>query len=86
MASRHDRTLRDVFELPTKASIPWSDIETMFRHFGASVDERAGSRVAVTLNGVRAVFHRPHPEKEAKRWLVERVRDFCREAGLTPES
>jgi hypothetical protein len=84
MSSRHERTLADVFHAPSKANIAWSDIEAMFRNAGAVVEERAGSRVAVKLNDVRAVFHRPHPEKEASRWTVETVRAFCREAGLIP--
>ncbi len=31
---------------------------------GAEITEGRGSRVRVALKGVRAVFHRPHPEKE----------------------
>src|SRR5271157_1693948 len=32
----------------------------------AEVTEGQGSRVRVALNGVRAVFHRPHPRKETE--------------------
>ena len=85
MGSRHERTLRQVFEEPTPANLLWSDIEKMFRYFDGHLEERAGSRVAVELNGRFSVFHRPHPQKEAKRHLVRAVRDFCIEAGLTPE-
>jgi hypothetical protein len=38
----------------------------------------------VELNGVRAVFHEPHPEKEAAKGAVEAVRDFLIAAGVTP--
>ena len=31
---------------------------------------RRGSRVRIALNGVRAVFHRPHPQKETDRGAV----------------
>ena len=47
------------------SNIPWSDVEALFVALGAEVTEGHGSRVRVALNGVRAVFHRPHPEKEA---------------------
>ena len=38
----------------------------------------------VTLNGVRAVIHRPHPEKEAGKLMVHSVRDFFQNAGVRP--
>jgi len=28
---------------------------------GAEVSEGSGSRVRIALNGVKAIFHRPHP-------------------------
>ena len=85
MSSRHERTLREVFSEPTKANIEWDRIERMLKHYGAHLEERAGSRIAIELNGVRSVFHRPHPEKEAKRAQVRDVRDFCTEANLKPK-
>ena len=36
------------------------------------------------LNGVDAVFHRPHPAKETDRGALRSVRRFLREAGVTP--
>jgi len=47
-----------------QAGIPWADIEKMLRHYGAELSERRGSRVRIALNGVRAVFHRPHPQRK----------------------
>ena len=81
---RHERTLRDVFADPVKSSIRWVDIEAMFRHHGAEISEGAGSRVRVVLNGVRAVFHRPHPKRETDRGAVRSVRRFLIEAGVRP--
>lgn len=57
----------------------------MLKHFGAEVTEGRGSRIRVALNGVRAVFHRPHPEKETDRGAVNSVQRFIREAGLGKE-
>ena len=65
-------------------NIDWQDIESLFIALGAEVNEAAGSRVWVTLNGVRAVFHRPHPEKEAGKLMVHSVRDFFENAGVRP--
>lgn len=60
---RHEKTLRALFADPVRASIAWADVESMLVHFGAEVSEGRGSRVRIVLNGVRAVFHRPHPRK-----------------------
>ena len=79
-----ERTLVAVFDDPIRANIAWSDIESMLRHYGAEISEGRGSRVRVALNGVRAVFHRPHPEKETDKGAVRSVRRFLMEAGVTP--
>ena len=84
MSGKHARTLRAIFADPVRANINWSDVEALFTHLGADVSEGAGSRVRVALNGVRAVFHRPHPEKETDKGAVRSVRRFLAEAGVTP--
>jgi hypothetical protein len=86
MASRHLRCLADVFEEPTRANIVWDDVERMLTYFGAHIEERAGSAVAVKLNDCVAVFHRPHPQKEAKRHAIRSLRDFLTAAGVVPDS
>ena len=57
------------------------DIESMLKAVGAEITEGAGSRVRVALNGVRAVFHRPHPQEETDRATVRSMRRFLIEAG-----
>lgn len=70
MAGKHLRTLQDVFATPVKSNIQWKDIEKMLLALGAEVTEGSGSRVRIALNGVRAVFHRPHPRKETDKGAV----------------
>jgi hypothetical protein len=41
--------------------------------------------VRVYLMGVRAVFHRPHPEPETDKGALKSMRRFLREAGIRPE-
>lgn len=36
-------------------------------------------------NDVKAIFHRPHPRKEAKKGAVVSMRRFLTEAGVTPD-
>ncbi|MBI3598097.1 MAG: type II toxin-antitoxin system HicA family toxin [Nitrospirae bacterium] len=84
MGSKHRKTLEAVFEKPEQANIPWSDIETLFGSLGAEITEGNGSRVRVFLKGVRAVFHRPHPRKEANKGAVKSVRRFLETVGVKP--
>jgi len=51
---------------------------------GAEISEGQGSRVRVALNGVRAVFHRPHPQKETDKGALKSVRRFLAEAEVMP--
>lgn len=82
---KHDDVLRAVFEEPTRGNLPWRDIEAALRNKGAEITEGRGSRVRVALNGVRAVFHRPHPAKEADKGTVRSVRRFLVNAGVEPD-
>ena len=81
---KHDKTLRAIFAEPVRANIRWADIESLLGHLGAEIAEGEGSRVRVALRGVRAVFHRPHPEKETDKGAVRSVRRFLMEAGVMP--
>jgi hypothetical protein len=85
MAS-HEKTLQAIFEKPTRADIAWRDIEALFHHLGARVVEGKGSRVRITLNGVPAVFHRPHPKKEASKPCVKNVRKFLANTGVRSDA
>ena len=84
MNSRHQRTLQAIFENPVRANIVWADIESMLVACGAEISEGRGSRVRLALNGVRAVFHRPHPRKETDKGAVASMRRFLVEAGVEP--
>jgi hypothetical protein len=84
LAGKHRATLEAVFATPVRAGIAWRDIEALFVACGAEISEGQGSRVRVALNGVRAVFHRPHPQKETDKGAVKSVRRFLTEAEITP--
>jgi len=84
MNRRQQRTLESVFARLVRANIDWRDIESLLIALGAEVSEAKGSRVCVLLNGRTAVFHRPHPEKEAGKHMVRSVRDFLEYAGVRP--
>ena len=82
MTSKHSKTLKDIFEIPVRADINWADIESLLIALGADVSEGRGSRIRVALNGVRAVFHRPHPERITDKGAVKSIKRFLLEAGV----
>lgn len=81
---KHERTLAAVFADPVRANVPWADVEALLRHCGAEISEGSGSRLRIALNDVRAVFHRPHPQKETDKGAIKSMRRFLTEAGVTP--
>jgi hypothetical protein len=84
MTKKHARILEAIFAEPVRASVNWSDIEAMLEACGAEISKGKGSRVRIALRGVRAVFHRPHPQKETDKGALRSLRRFLTEAGVTP--
>ena len=84
MHRKHRKTLECIFADPAQAGITWRDIEALLIACGAELSEGQGSRVRVALNGVRAVFHRPHPQKETDKGAIKAVRRLLTEAEVTP--
>ena len=84
MKKVHQNTLNVIFSRPTRANILWSAVESLIRALGGEISEREGSRVAMRLNGIVAVFHRPHPQPETKKGAVDAVRQFLLSAGVKP--
>jgi len=52
--------------------------------FGADITEGNGSRICIALNGIRAVFHRPHPQRETDKGTIKSMRRFLIETGIQP--
>ena len=84
MNRKQRATLERIFADRTPADLAWRDIEALFHALGAAISEGRGSRVRVELNGVIAVFHRPHPSPNADRGAVKAVRVFLENAGAEP--
>lgn len=82
MNAKYEKTLERIFTDPVHADVRWRDVETMLVSLGAKIEEGRGSRVRVMLNGVAAVFHRPHPKPDTKTGAVKSLREFLTEAGI----
>jgi hypothetical protein len=84
MNSRHRKTLAAVFRKPTSGTIAWADIEALLVAAGCTIVEGSGSRVRFERDGQIASFHRPHPEKETKRYQVRDAAAFLDRLGVKP--
>ena len=71
-----------IFENPIRSDVEWKDIENLLIALDAILSEGKGSRVRIYLNGIRAVFHRPHPKKETNKGALKSMRRFLIEAGV----
>ena len=82
MNKKQRQTLNRILEKPERSDIPWSNVESLFKALGAEITEGRGSRVRVVLKDVKAVFHRPHPERVTEKGAVKSVRRILKEAGV----
>ena len=83
MNKKHRKTLEQIFHNPVQAGIVWKDIEAILQALGADISEGSGSRVRIALNGIRAVFHRPHPTDKG---AVVSMRRFLNEANINADT
>ena len=81
----HSKTLRAIFADPVSATIEWRAFEKLLVALGCEVIEGSGSPVRFVKNGVVASFHRPHPEKEARRYQVRDAREYLARLGYGDE-
>ena len=82
MNTKQQKIYDAIFKNPVQSNIEWQDIENLLKALGASISEGNGSRVRIELNGERAVFHRPHPEKVTDKGAVKSMRRFLENAGV----
>ncbi len=86
MNSKLRRTLDAIFETPTRPNIKFADIERLLIGLGGKLLESKGSAIRIVFpDGVQLNAHRPHPQKEAKRYQVEDARTVIKLLGKDPE-
>ncbi len=79
---KHKAILEAIFKIPVQSNVQWKDCEKLLLYLRAKISEGEGSRVKIVLNGVRAVFHRPHPRKEVDKGALVSLRKFLENAGV----
>ena len=79
---KHQKILDSIFVEPVRSNVILNDIEKLLKALGTEISKGRGSRVRLYLNGVKAVFHRPHPKKETDKGALKSMRRFLIEAGV----
>ena len=82
MNSKQKKVYERIFKNPVQSDIDWTEIENLLKSLGTNISEGNGSRGRIELNGERAVFHRPHPERVTDKGAVKSVRRFLDNAGV----
>jgi hypothetical protein len=84
MNSKHKKTLKAIFADQVNGNMEWREIEALLVAIGCRVLEGNGSTVTLEKDGLRATFHRPHPDKDALRYRVRDARNFLTELRVKP--
>ena len=82
MNSKQKKVYEKIFKNPVQSDIEWAEIENLLKSIGVNISEGNGSRVRIELNGERAVFHRPHPERVTDKGAIKSMRRFLDNAGV----
>ncbi len=83
MNHHHRKVLHSLFAHPVSGNISFKDVESVLKELGADIENRNGSRIAVTLNGKTHLFH--HVSHDLPKDEVAQIRKFLSESGITPE-
>ena len=84
MNAKHRKTLAALFASPVPRTLAFRDIESLLRAIGCKVEERPGSAVGFMKDNASVGFHRPHPGKEAKPYMIKAAREFLERIGVKP--
>ena len=84
MNSKQRKTLEAIFANPINGNLPWERIESLLMALGCRVIEGAGSSITVEKDGVRAYFHRPHPQRDSLKYRVRDAREFLTKIRVQP--
>jgi hypothetical protein len=84
LSNKHHKTLQAVFSKPVPKSLEWKAIEALLEAIGCKVINRGGSKILVVYEDAQLFLHRPHPQPEAKPWMITLTRTFLEEIGVKP--
>ena len=76
MNNKQKKLFKKLFGKPTPKNIKYKDVEKAL--VGLGLDKKEGNGSAVSFsNGVNDLqFHKPHPEKEIKNYVVKLIKEY----------
>jgi len=83
MGKRHSQTFEAITAKPDRHDVAWDDFLALLFYLRAVIKNQSGSAGGVRLNGIYAVFHKPHPGHEIYPSDLKRIRRFFEEAGIS---
>ncbi len=83
MNHKHRKVLHQLFAHPEPSNLAPADVNAVLKELGAEMEERHGSRFAVTLNGHTVVFH--HASHSVDKGEVRQIRQFLKDCDIDPE-
>ena len=83
MNHRHRKVLHAIFAHPLSGNIDFNAIQSVFGELGATIDNRHGARIGVSLNGHTAVFH--HAKHSLPKEEIVQIRHFLETCGISPD-
>ncbi len=84
MNHHHRKVLHAIFAHPVSANIDFKHVENLLADLGATIDNKTGARIGVTLNGHSAAFH--HAQHSLPKEEVAEVKKFLEACGITPDA
>lgn len=79
---KHRAIFDKINEKPDRKDIDWNDFIALLDYLGAQINLKRGSAAGIRLNGIYAVFHKPHPDRRIYPTDLKRIRRFLKEAGI----
>lgn len=74
--SKSEKLLIKFLESPVRSDLTFQDLKIVMSNFGFVMQERAGSRVALTKEGESPIMiHKPHPGNELKQYVVKQLQE-----------
>jgi hypothetical protein len=76
MGKNHRIFFEAIYTRPDRSDLDWEGFLGMLIFLGAEVKRQSGSAFGIRLNGIYAVFHKPHPGHVIYKSDLKRIRFF----------
>ena len=83
MNHRHRKVVHAIFAHPIPANLDFKEVQSTLKELGAEIEDRNGSRIAVSLKGHTVLFH--HAQHSVPKDEVVQIRRFLTDCGIDPE-